>query len=416
MASVIRRLPQALANQIAAGEVVQRPASVLKELVENALDAGADRICVFIENAGKSLIQVTDNGIGMSEEDAQLCFERHATSKIYSAEELFAIRSMGFRGEALAAIAAVSQIELITRREEDELATQLNLEAGDILKKESAAASKGTSIAVRNVFFNVPARRNFLRSNPVETRHLISEFQRIALAYPQINFELQIDSTQIFHLKSSSQRKRIVALLGKSVDERLVPVEEETDLLRIHGFVGKPSKAKKTRGEQFFFVNGRFFRSSYLNHAIQGVYEGLIPEKHHPLYVLFIELDPGRVDVNVHPQKQEVKFEEEKIVYAYMQAAVRHALSKYSATPSLDFDTDAEFGHLDAFKRPVDRSQISISNPNRQDRMRQEGKSAQLPGSPGLLAEEAPWEALFKQAGNEVKEVPDSENLRLDDD
>lgn len=352
MSALIHRLPEALASQIAAGEVVQHPASVVKELMENAIDAGATRIRVFIKDAGKALVQVTDDGSGMGPEDALLCFERHATSKIAAVEDLFAIRTMGFRGEALAAIGSVAKVSLTTRRAEDELGRQVQVDGGKVLSDAAVASPEGTCISVQHLFYNIPARRHFLKSNTAEMRRIVDAFQRIALAHPDKAFELDHNGLEIFRLPPANARQRVVALLGKRSNERLVPVEESTPMLRMHGFVGKPEAARKTRGDQFFFYNGRFFRSKALHHAVASAYEGLIPDKQHPLYVLFLEMDPARVDVNVHPSKEEIKFEEERIVYAFLQAAVRHALSRFSATPTLDFETDPDFLNLDAVKRP----------------------------------------------------------------
>lgn len=352
MPSIIQRLPEALASQIAAGEVVQHPASVVKELMENAIDAGASSIRVFVKDAGKALVQVTDNGSGMSAEDAERCFERHATSKIAAVEDLFAINTMGFRGEALAAIGSVAKVTLNTRPAGEELGRHVQVDGAVVQSSEPAATPEGTSIAVQHLFYNVPARRHFLKSNTAEMRRIVDAFQRIALAHPDVAFSLDHNGLEMYRLPPANTRQRVVALLGKRSNERLVPVEESTPELRIHGFVGKPEAARKTRGDQFFFYNGRFFRSKALHHAVAQAYEGLIPDKQHPLYVLFLEMDPSRVDVNVHPSKEEIKFEDERIVYAYLQAAVRHALSRFSATPTLDFETDPNFLNLDAVKRP----------------------------------------------------------------
>ena len=318
MADKIVLLPDNIANQIAAGEVIQRPASAVKELLENPVDAGATDIQLLIQDAGKSLVQVIDNGSGMSETDARLCFERHATSKIKQIDDLFHIRTMGFRGEALASIAAVAQVEMKTKRAEDEVGVYLAVENSAVRTQEPIACVTGTSIAMKNLFFNVPARRNFLKSNAAEMRHIIDEFTRVALAFPQIRFTLTANGEQMFHLEAGSLKQRIVQLLGNNYNAKLVTVKEQTDYLDISGFVGKPETAKKTRGDQYFFVNQRFIRSPYLQHAVMNAYQELIPTDSFPLFVLFIDLDPAQVDVNVHPTKQEIKFEDEKIVYAFV--------------------------------------------------------------------------------------------------
>jgi DNA mismatch repair protein MutL len=350
---IIHLLPDNIANQIAAGEVIQRPASAVKELLENAVDSGASDIRLFVQDAGKSLIRVTDNGMGMSEADARLAFERHATSKIKQIDDLFHIRTMGFRGEALASIAAVAQVELRTRRPEDEAGTCVEIENSRITLQEPAPAPVGTSISMKNLFFSVPARRNFLKSNPAELRHIVEEFIRVTLAFPSIFFSLTSNGQELMHLEKSSLKQRIVQILGSSYASRLVSVQENTDYLNIYGFVGKPETAKKTRGDQYLFVNSRFIRSAYLNHAVMSAFNEMIPTDSYPLYVLFIDLDPTQVDVNVHPTKQEIKFEDEKIVYAFVQAAVRHGLAQFSITPTLDFDLDPAIQRLDAISKPA---------------------------------------------------------------
>ncbi|RCH55578.1 DNA mismatch repair endonuclease MutL [Mucilaginibacter hurinus] len=346
MPDIIQLLPDAVANQIAAGEVVQRPASAVKELIENAIDAGADKIQLILKDAGKSLIQVIDNGCGMSLTDARMSFERHATSKIRKADDLFAIRTMGFRGEALASIAAIAQVELKTRRHEDELGTCLFIEGSEVLKQEPCSTNTGTSIAVKNLFYNVPARRNFLKSNPVEMRHIIDEFQRVALANPQVFLTLHHDGQEVYHLPASGLKQRVVHLLGNNYNQRLVPVEEDTTIIKLHGFVGKPEFARKTRGEQFFFVNNRFIRDAYLNHAVLTAFEELLPDESFPLYVLFIDIDPAKIDINVHPTKTEIKYQDEKAIYAIIRSAVKRSLGKYNITPTLDFDQENSIGHL----------------------------------------------------------------------
>ena len=343
MADVIQLLPENVANQIAAGEVVQRPASVVKELLENAVDAGATQIRLIVRDAGKALIQVNDNGCGMSETDARMCFERHATSKIRSSQDLFAIRTMGFRGEAMASIGAVAQVELRTRRNTDELGTLIQMQNSQVTLQEPCQAPVGTSVAVKNLFFNVPARRNFLKSDVIEMRHIIDEFQRVALANPDVFFSLHHNDQEIFHLPVGNLRQRIVKILGDTANKKLVPAQEETEMLRIKGFVGKPDAAKKSRGEQFFFVNNRFIKSAYLHHAVVSAYEDLIPDGHHPMYVLFLELDPVHLDINIHPTKQEIKFDDEKLTYNVLKVSVRHALGSNNVTPSLDFEQEPSF-------------------------------------------------------------------------
>lgn len=352
MSDLIHLLPDHIANQIAAGEVIQRPSSAVKELLENAVDAGATEIRLIVQDAGKSLVQVIDNGRGMSETDARMCFERHATSKISRIEDLFSIRTMGFRGEALASIAAVAQVELKTRRASDTLGTWIEVENSTVKKQEPCASAPGTSFSMKNLFFNVPARRNFLKSNAAEMRHIVDEFIHVALAFPEIFFSLSSNGQEIYHLEKGSLKQRITQIMGSGYASRLVGVVEKTDYLNIYGFAGKPDAAKKTRGDQYFFVNNRFIRSAYLNHAVMNAYQDMMPEGHYPLYVLFIELDPAQLDINVHPTKQEIKFEDEKIVYAFVNAAVKHALAQYSVAPTLDFELDAGIQQLDAISKP----------------------------------------------------------------
>ena len=352
MTDIIQLLPDNIANQIAAGEVIQRPASAVKELLENAVDAGATEIRLLITDAGKALIQIIDNGRGMSETDARMAFERHATSKIKNIEDLFRIKTMGFRGEALASIAAVAQVELKTRRLEDELGTSIEIENSRVLKQEPCACSIGSSISMKNLFFNVPARRNFLKSNAAEMRYIVEEFTRVAMAFPGIFFSMTSNGQEVFHLETGSLKQRIVQIMGTPYNARLVSVNEETDYMNIYGFVGKPETARKTRGDQYFFVNNRFIKSAYLNHAVNGAFNEMIARDSFPSYVLYIDLDPSQIDINVHPTKQEIKFEDEKIIYAFVQAAVKHALAQFSIAPSLDFTLNAEIQGLDAINKP----------------------------------------------------------------
>jgi len=356
---IIQLLPDHIANQIAAGEVIQRPASAVKELLENAVDAGATEIQLIVNDAGKQLLQVIDNGGGMSETDARMAFERHATSKIREIDDLFRIKTMGFRGEALASIAAVAQVELKTKRAEDAAGTFIEIENSVVKRQEPVAMTNGTSIAMKNLFFNVPARRNFLKSNAAEMRHIVDEFIRVSMAYPDIFFSLTANGQQMFHLDRGTLKQRIVQLLGNQYNAKLVSVEEQTDYMNIYGFIGKPETAKKTRGDQYFFVNHRFIKSAYLNHAVAGAFQELIATDSFPAYVLFIDLDPAQVDINVHPTKQEIKFEDEKIVYAFVQSAVKHALAQFSITPTLDFDLDPTIQQLDAVSKPFTSEQKS---------------------------------------------------------
>lgn len=321
--------------------------------MENSLDAGATHIKLIVKDAGKQLIQVIDNGCGMSETDARMSFERHATSKISTIDDLFAIRTMGFRGEALASIAAIAQVELKSKRREETLGCILEIEGSEVKKQEADQVAEGTSIAVKNLFYNVPARRTFLKANPVEMRHIIDEFQRIALANPEIYFELYHNGVMVFGLPPANLRQRIVNILGNHYNERLVPVEEQTTVVNIFGFIGKPESAKKTRGDQFFYVNRRFIKSAYLNHAAVSAYDQLLPKDSFPLYVIFLEIDPSRIDINVHPTKQEIKFDDEKIIYAFVNAAVKRGLAKFSITPTLDFDRETAFDRLEAFSASI---------------------------------------------------------------
>ncbi|MBC7687764.1 MAG: DNA mismatch repair endonuclease MutL [Aquabacterium sp.] len=352
MPDIIQLLPDNIANQIAAGEVIQRPASAVKELLENAVDAGATEIKLIVNDAGKALIQVTDNGKGMSETDARMSFVRHATSKIKNKEDLFHIKTMGFRGEALASIAAVAQVELRSKKEDETTGTYIEIDNSVVKKQEPIAMQQGTSIAMKNLFFNVPARRNFLKSNPSELRHIVDEFIRVAMSFPDIFFSLTSNGQQVFHLERGTLKQRIVQLLGSSYNAKLVSIQEQSDYMNIYGFVGKPETAKKTRGDQYFFVNNRFIKSAYLNHAVVNAFDSMIAKDSFPMYTLFIDLDPAQLDINVHPTKQEIKFEDEKIVYAFVQSAVKHSLAQFSISPTLDFELDSSIQSLDAVTKP----------------------------------------------------------------
>lgn len=338
MSDVIRLLPDHVANQIAAGEVVQRPASVVKELLENAIDAKATSIKLIIKEAGRQLIQVIDNGKGMSVTDARMAFERHATSKIASTEDIFQIQTKGFRGEALASIAAVAQVELKTKQETDDVGTLIRMHGGQVKSQEPTVTPVGTMISVSNLFYNVPARRNFLKSNQVEFRHITDEFQRVALAHEDISFQLIHNDNEIFRLNATHLAQRILHIFGKKLEGQLVPVNEETDVVKISGFIGKPQIAKKSRGEQFFFANHRFIKSGYLHKALQSAYENLIVSGEHPSYFIFFELNPEKIDINIHPTKTEIKFEDDAAIYAQLRASAKHALGQYQVTPTLDFE------------------------------------------------------------------------------
>lgn len=346
MSEKIKLLPDAIANQIAAGEVIQRPASIVKELLENAVDAGAKNIRLIVKDAGRSLVQVIDDGCGMTEIDARMCFERHATSKISNINDLFSLHTMGFRGEAMASIAAVAHVELKTKMQDKNIGTCVIIEGSKIVLQEPCATNDGTSISVKNIFYNVPARRNFLKSNQIETKHIIDEFLHVALANPSIFFSLHNNGSEIYHLKQGNLRQRIVSVFGKNHNDKLVPIEENTEYVSVYGFIGKPELAKKTRGEQFFFVNNRFIRSNLFNHAIQSAYENLIQDKTYPFYCLFINILPSAIDINVHPNKQEIKFEDEKSVYALLRASAKYALAQYSIMPTLDFEHQANINFL----------------------------------------------------------------------
>jgi len=350
MSSIIQLLPDHVANQIAAGEVVQRPASVVKELLENAVDAKATDIKLIIKDAGKSLVQVIDNGVGMSVTDARLCFERHATSKIRQAEDLFSLYTKGFRGEALASIAAIAHVEMKTRQEQEELGTHIIIEGSKFVSQDVAVLPRGTSFAVKNLFFNIPARRNFLKSETVEHRHIVDEFQRVALAHPNIHFTYYHNGGELFNLPPSNFRQRIVNILGGKTNEKLVPVKEETEIVSIAGFVTKPEFSKKNRGEQFFFVNDRFIKSGYLHHAIMAAYEGLLKDGCQPGYFLYLQVPPNTIDINIHPTKTEIKFDDEHALYAILRSAVKHSLGQFNVSPVLDFERDSNLDTPYAYK------------------------------------------------------------------
>ena len=357
---IIQLLPDHVANQIAAGEVIQRPSSAVKEMLENALDAGSTEIKLFIKDAGKTLLQVVDNGSGMSKADLKMCFERHATSKIKSADDLFNIQSMGFRGEAMASIAAIAHVEVTSKLTDKELGTHLIIEGSKITTHEDCASSNGTSMKVKNLFYNVPARRNFLKSDQVEMRHIVEEFTRIALANPKVKMQLFHNNSELFHLPSSNLRQRIVNIIGDKKNETLVPIEEETTLVKITGFVGKPEAAKRTRGEQYFFVNKRFIKSQYLHHAVSKAFEEVIAYNYFPSYFINLSIDPKLIDINIHPTKTEIKFEDENAIYAIIRATVKRSLGAYNIAPSLDFSQELSFDLDFSNKEPKTLRQPTI--------------------------------------------------------
>ena len=395
MSNYIKLLPDSVANQIAAGEVIQRPASAVKELLENAVDAGAIEIDLIIKDAGKTLIQVIDNGCGMSAVDARMCFERHATSKISSADDLFAIRTMGFRGEALASVAAIAQVEIKTKPTEDEIGSCLKIEGSKVISQEACQCSAGTNISVKNLFYNVPARRNFLKSNTAETRHIIEEFIRVSAIQPKVAFSMTHNGKVVFKLAKGGIKSRIVGIFGNSYNQKLLPVEQKTEILTIKGFIGKPEYARKTRGEQYFFVNKRFIKHPYLNHAVNNAYAELIPADSFPSYFLNIEIDPKEIDINIHPTKTEINFRDAKYVYAVMQAAVKQSIGQYSLTPTIDFDVDPAI-ELVLGNRPkegIKQPEISI-NPEYNPFKQSKDVDFEIPQRDIKKTEK--WEELYK--------------------
>jgi DNA mismatch repair protein MutL len=408
MSGIIQLLPDHIANQIAAGEVVQRPASVVKELVENAVDAKATEIKLIVKDAGKTLIQVIDNGLGMNVTDARLCFERHATSKIRHAEDLFALHTKGFRGEALASIAAVAHVELKTKQNQEELGIHIIIEGSKVITQDVAVLPKGTSFLVKNLFFNIPARRNFLKSDNIELKHIIDEFERVALAHPTISFTMISNGSEVFNLPSSNYRQRIVNIFGGKTNEKLVPVTEETEILKITGFVGKPEFAKKNRSEQFFLVNNRYIRSPFLHHAIINAYDGLLRDNNQPSYFLFLEVPPHTIDINIHPTKTEVKFDDEQALYAILRATVKHSLGMFNVAPILDFERDA---NLDV---PYDYKDKTLGTPTIQvDRsfnpFETENETKKYSGSSVSYTKnkqaQPHWESLYTNLKQDASEV-----------
>ena len=414
MADIIQLLPDHVANQIAAGEVVQRPASVVKELLENAIDAQATIIKLIIKDAGKTLIQVIDNGVGMSQTDARLSFERHATSTIRQAEDLFQLHTKGFRGEALASIAAIAHVELKTKQAQEEIGSKIIIEGSEVTSQEVTVTPTGTTVAVKNLFYNIPARRNFLKSNPVETRHIIDEFHRVALVHSDISFSFHHNGSELFNLPESNYRQRIVNIFGNKTNERLVPVEEDTEVLKVSGFVVKPEFAKKTRGEQFFFVNNRFIKSSYLNHAINSAFDGLLRDGTHASYFLNLKVDPQTIDINIHPTKTEIKFDDEHSLYAILRSAVKHSLGQFNIAPVLDFDRDANMDtpynyHTKGASNPtvdVDRSFNPFSN-EAQAKQPMSFKKEQIAG----------WESLYVGLQSDTETASNFEgNMQFESD
>lgn len=405
-ASIIQLLPDHVANQIAAGEVVQRPASVVKELLENAVDAKASEIKLIVKEAGKTLVQVIDNGLGMNTTDARLCFERHATSKIRHAEDLFDLHTKGFRGEALASIAAIAHVEMKTKQDQEELGNLIIIEGSKLIKQDIAVLPKGTSFAVKNLFFNIPARRNFLKSETVEFRHVMDEFQRVAMAHPSISFTLIHNGSELYNLPSSNYRQRIVNIFGGKTNEKLVPVSEETELINITGFVGKPEFAKKSRGEQFFFVNDRYIKSAYLHHAIMSAYDGLLKEGNQPSYFLYLQVPPHTIDINIHPTKTEIKFDDEQSIYAILRSAVKHSLGQFNVAPVLDFERDANLDTPYQYKDKVaDFPTIQVDsgfNPFATDKP---AKALASFGSYKKESNTANWESLYVGLKQDTDEI-----------
>ncbi|WP_394750016.1 DNA mismatch repair endonuclease MutL [Spongiimicrobium salis] len=414
MADIIQLLPDHVANQIAAGEVVQRPASVVKELLENAIDAQANTVKLIIKDGGKTLIQVIDDGIGMTVTDARLSFERHATSKIKSAQDLFQLETKGFRGEALASIAAIAHVEMHTRPQGDDVGTHLRIEGSKIVSQEAIATPVGTSISVKNLFFNIPARRNFLKSNSVEFRHITDEFHRVALAHPDIAFHLYNNDSELFNLPKTNFRKRIVHTFGNKTNPKLVPVQEDTQVIRIEGFIVKPEFAKKSRGEQFFFVNDRFIKSSYLHHAVAAAFEGLIKPGHQPGYFLNLTVDPASIDINIHPTKTEIKFDDEHTLYAILRSTVKHSLGQFNVAPALDFEQDQNLETPYAYQsKAVTLPGVSVDanfNPFKEETGKTFAKASY--SKPQTKS----WESMYVGLESEVGKETDFESVRFESD
>ena len=420
MTDIIQLLPDHVANQIAAGEVVQRPASVVKELLENAIDAGATNIKLIVKDAGKTLIQVIDNGKGMTLTDARLCFERHATSKIREAQDLFNLNTKGFRGEAMASIAAIAHVELKTKQENQDIGTCIKIEGSTISSQEPEGTSKGTSVAVKNLFYNIPARRNFLKSDTIETRHIVNEFQRVALAHNDISFSMNHNNSEVYNLKGGNLKQRIVAVFGGKTNEKLVPISEDTDVIAIEGFAAKPEFAKKKRGEQFFFVNNRFIKSSYLHHAVSSAFDGLLGNGYHPSYFLYLTVPPESIDINIHPTKTEIKFDNEKVLYAIIRATVKHSLGQYNVSPVLDFNRDASMDTPYAFqtKEYAGEPKITVDpnfNPFQSESNSNASNSTSFSTSSYKNKDHQPeWESLYTGIENQTFEMEPQTELSLD--
>lgn len=406
MSSIIQLLPDHVANQIAAGEVVQRPASVVKELLENAVDAKATDIKLIVKDAGKSLVQVIDNGNGMSVTDARMCFERHATSKIRHAEDLFTIHTKGFRGEALASIAAIAHVELKTKQEFDELGTHIIIEGSKFITQDPSVLPKGTSFAVKNLFFNIPARRNFLKSETVEHRHIVDEFQKVALAHPSIHFTFIHNGSELFNLHSSNLRQRIVAIFSGKTNEKLVPISEETEIVQVNGFISKPEFSKKNRSEQFFFVNNRYIKSGYLHHAVMAAYEGLLKDGMQPGYFIYLEVPPNTIDINIHPTKTEIKFDDEHALYAILRSTVKHSLGQFNVAPVLDFERDPNLDTPYHYQNK-DASTPLIQVNSNFNPFAEEKATMNFGGSTyrERKTENAHWESLYVGLKNDTKEI-----------
>ena len=393
MSDIIQLLPDHVANQIAAGEVIQRPSSAVKELLENAIDSGASDIKLIVKDAGRTLIQVIDNGCGMSETDARMCFERHATSKIREANDIHSIRTMGFRGEAMASMAAIAHVELKSKLHDVELGTKITIEGSELISQENCTSNNGTSISIKNLFFNVPARRNFLKSDNVELKHIFDEFYRVALANEDCSFSFYQNDKEVLNLPKSTVKQRVVGIFGAKYNEKLVPVSEKTTLITISGFIGKPEFSKKTRGEQYFFVNNRFIKSPYLHHAVNNAFKDLISDGHHPSYFLFFDIDPKFIDVNIHPTKTEIKFEDEKSIYAIIRSCVKRALGIHNIVPTLDFDKDPAFSNIPKSSNEVRQPTLKVDssyNPFQE----KEAKDSSYTPSPKVKTDN--WEKLFE--------------------
>jgi len=419
MSDIIKLLPDSIANQIAAGEVIQRPASVVKELLENSIDAGASQVNLIIKDAGKTLIRVVDNGKGMTINDSKLSFERHATSKIQNSEDLFKLNTKGFRGEALASVASISQVVMQTKTKDCELGVKLEIEGSEIKNVEETNCSIGTSISVKNLFYNVPARRNFLKSENIEIKHIVEEFFRVSLVHPEIEFNFENNGKAYYNLPISNLKQRIVRLMGKSFENKLVPVDEETDIVKITGFIGKPEFARKTRGEQYLFVNNRYFKDYYFNHAILGAYEGLIEGKLFPSYFIFLEVDPAQIDVNVHPTKTEIKFSEDKFIYSIIRSATKNSIGKFNIAPTIDFDQEVTFNLPHNHKqKPVIQPEVKVNtnyNPFENSRDRSSsfktGSGVSKHERTAVQPNKVDWENFFEDKTDQTKDLVNENEL-----